>query len=466
MTQYTDDDSFFELDEYESDAETGKGVSILGLSNIEGLSASTVALLDRFKGRATGHKENENDNENRTRIYYCSRTHSQLSQFAQELRRVNLPSSLPSLPKDAEDGKQEHAELEEVIKHLTLGSRKQLCINPGVSNLGNATAINERCMELQQSGVAVNKKCSYLPNKESEDVLLDFRDRVLSTVQDIEDISGVGRQLAICPYYAARKVIDQCEVSPTDFLKTLYILTIQIITLPYPLLLQRSSREALDLSLRGHVVIIDEAHNLMDAISNIHSVSVTLDQLRTSLFQLTTYARNFQTRLKGKNRVYVTQVIRLVSAIAENLQSFSQKVKTSEIIIQYSDLVSGRGVDQINPYKLTRYLQESKLARKVDGYVEHANNQNGKVNNGKAAREKTTVPVLFQVQSFILTLMNPSDEGQLLLNKTDDSILLRYMLLDPTNHFRDIVDEARTVILAGGTMSPVSSIQINETISI
>jgi chromosome transmission fidelity protein 1 len=189
----------------------------------------------------------------------------------------------------------------------------------------------------------------------------------------------------------------------------------------------------------------------MDAISNIHSVSVTLDQLRTSLFQLTTYARKFQTRLKGKNRVYVTQVIRLVSSLAENLQSLAQKNKSSEVIIQYSDLVSGKGVDQINPYKLSRYLQESKLARKVDGYVEHSNQP-----NTAEKPVKTTVPVLFQVQSFILSLMNPSDEGQLFLEKTDDGILLRYMLLDPTNHFRDIVDEARAVILAGGTMSPVS----------
>lgn len=126
---------------------------------------------------------------------------------------MNIPSSLPSPQNDPEGDKKEHAELEEVIKHLTLGSRKQLCINPRVSNLGNATAINERCMELQQSGVVADKKCSYLPNKESEDVLLDFRDRILSTVQDIEDISQVGKQLSICPYYAARKVIDQCEVS-------------------------------------------------------------------------------------------------------------------------------------------------------------------------------------------------------------------------------------------------------------
>lgn len=125
---------------------------------------------------------------------------------------MNLPSSLPSLEGDARSTKEEGDHLEEVIKHLTLGSRKQLCINPQVLKLANATAINERCMELQQPGTAAGKKCSYLPTKDSEDLLLDFRDRVLSTVQDIEDISSVGKELSICPYYAARKAIDQCEV--------------------------------------------------------------------------------------------------------------------------------------------------------------------------------------------------------------------------------------------------------------
>lgn len=135
---------------------------------------------------------------------------------------MNLPSSLPSPHDDEKDGEkpqEEHADatLEEMIKHLTLGSRKQLCINPKVSGLGNPTAINERCMELQQAGVAADKKCSYLPSKDSEDVLLEFRDRVLSTVQDIEEISQVGKQLAICPYYAARTVVNQSEVGPDMF---------------------------------------------------------------------------------------------------------------------------------------------------------------------------------------------------------------------------------------------------------
>ncbi|KAL1962787.1 hypothetical protein VTN77DRAFT_9156 [Rasamsonia byssochlamydoides] len=432
------DESQFELEEYESDTDAGKKSTGPGFSDVDGLSASTIALLERFRGHFSAPRNSKEDDDNdEIKIFYCSRTHSQLTQFAHELRRVNLPPSLPTPQQRSEEPSDtaETTELEEGLKHLSLGSRKQLCINPHVSSLGNATAINERCMELQKPGVAAERRCPYLPSKENEAALIDFRDRTLATVQDIEDIGQVGKQLGVCPYYAARSVVKHSE----------------IITLPYPLLLQRSAREALNLSVKNHVVIIDEAHNLMDAISNIHSVVVTLDQLRTALSQLTIYARKYRTRLKGKNRVYVTQIIRLVSSIADNLQSIAESQKSMEGVVQYSDLVAGKGVDQINPHKLSRYLQESNLARKVDGYVDYSQQK-----DGGQPREKTTVPVLFQVQSFILSLMNPSAEGRLFFIKGDGSVQLKYMLLDPTNHFREIVEDARAVILAGGTMSPMS----------
>jgi Rad3-related DNA helicase len=69
------------------------------------------------------------------------------------------------------------------------------------------------------------------------------------------------------------------------------------VTLPYPLLLQRSAREALGISLRDHIVIIDEAHNLMDAIAGIYSVSVTLEQVQQARTQLTVYLQKFRNKL-------------------------------------------------------------------------------------------------------------------------------------------------------------------------
>ncbi|KAB8236734.1 DNA helicase [Aspergillus alliaceus] len=422
----------FALDDYNSEGEEESSPRKRGNYSSD-LSAGTLELLERFKHNISKRSEKDKDDgDEDVRIFYCSRTHSQLTQFARELRRVNMPSSLP---KDFSEASTDTYGLEEGIKHLSLGSRKNLCINPRVFSLENVTAINERCLDLQQPGVAAKQKCPFLPSNEKGTQVLQFRDHALATVKDIEDMGKLGKNIGICPYYASRSVIQHSE----------------IVTLPYPLLLQRSAREALDLSVKGHVIIIDEAHNLMDAISSLHSVTITLSQLQASIFQLTTYARKFKTRLKGKNRNYVAQVIRLVASISDHLRAILERNQAPEGPVQPSDLMSGKGVDQINPYKLCRYLQESKLARKVDGYVEFSKEQ-----EDRQAGRKPSTPVLFHIQSFLLPLMNPSAEGQLFYQKIQGDIQLRYMLLDPMNHFREIVDDARAVILAGGTMSPMT----------
>ncbi|KAL4951328.1 helicase C-terminal domain-containing protein [Aspergillus filifer] len=421
----------FALEDYESDNDQ-PSASLKGSGAFNGLSSSTLELLERLKGNGSNYKTGEEDEDNEVKIFYCSRTHSQLSQFASELRRVKMPSSVPD---DLAQHLTGDKELEERIKHLSLGSRKNLCINPKVAALGNPTAINERCLEIQQPNTSEQQRCSFLPSKEDDLKATSFRDHALATIKDIEDLGKLGKKIGICPYYASRPVINHSE----------------IITLPYPLLLQRSAREALNLSIKDHVVVIDEAHNLMDAISGIHSVTVTLSQLQTSIFQLTTYARKFKTRLKGKNRNYVAQVIRLISSIASHLESILNSKQPNEGSVLLSDLMSGKGVDQINPYKLCRYLQESKLARKVDGYVDFSEKK-----ENQQTKPRTAVPVIFHIQSFLLPLMNLSAEGRLFYTKTQGHVQLDYMLLDPTNHFREIVEDARAVILAGGTMSPMS----------
>ena len=142
------------------------------------------------------------------KIFFCSRTHSQLTQFVQEVRRVKLPA--PSWEKDKDD-----SEDSSMVKHVPLGSRKNLCINPNVSRLGSVTAINERCLDLQQSGTPKVDKCPFLPNKENETLVNDFRDYTLAKVRDIEDLGSLGKKIGICPYYASRATIKPSQVGST-----------------------------------------------------------------------------------------------------------------------------------------------------------------------------------------------------------------------------------------------------------
>ena len=228
----------------------------------------------------------------------------------------------------------------------------------------------------------------------------------------------------------------------------------QIVTLPYPLLLQKSAREALGISLKNDVLVIDEAHNLMDAIANINAISVSHHQVKRSKILLSLYLQKFRNRLKGKNRIYVVQVVRVLDSIIGFLDRMSTDSQATDGIVQISDLMAGKGVDQINLYKLIRYLNESKLARKVEGYAMYVDEKESSILSESC---KSTAPALTIVESFLAALANPSDEGCFFYERSEEnSLSLKYMLLDPSPHFLDVVEDARAVILVGGTLSPVS----------
>ncbi|KAL8722661.1 MAG: hypothetical protein Q9225_000893 [Loekoesia sp. 1 TL-2023] len=427
------DEQKFVLDDYESDDNTQKpGIA---RNHEGGFSIASLELIQKLGGpSALIEKDSDTELTDELKVFFCSRTHSQLTQFVNELRRVQLPPA-PWLDFE-KDSLSANARQQHVVKHLSLGSRKNLCINQKVASAGNTTAINERCLDLQQPSTSPDKKCAFLPNEENEALVNEFRDHTLAKVQDIEDLGALGKRIGICPYYSARASIKPSEV----------------VTLPYPLLLLKSAREALGISLKGHIVIVDEAHNLMDAISNIYSIAVTQSQLHLCQSQLRTYLQKFRNKLKGKNRVYVTQTVRLVDSVSECLDMMISRNYGNEALVNVSDLMGGKGVDQINLHKLVRYLSDSKLARKVDGYAEFT----AKGESSRPDKHIVSTPVLTHVQGFLQTLMNPAAEGRFFFEREEsNTIALKYMLLDPTFHFKEVVEDARAVVLAGGTMSPM-----------
>lgn len=49
-------------------------------------------------------------------------------------------------------------------------------------------------------------------------------------------------------------------------------------------------------------------------------------------------------------------------------------------------------------------------------------------------------------------------DGRVTFSYMDGQVEIKYQHLNPATYFRDVVEAARSVILAGGTMSPVSDI--------
>ncbi|CAG8641737.1 11122_t:CDS:10 [Ambispora gerdemannii] len=412
----------FALDDYNSDDGDNKNESNNNFG--ENYSAEVKELLARFQD----NQEFELGDE---KIYYCSRTHSQLAQFIQEIRKTSYADEL---------------------KSVSLGSRKNLCINEEVQKLKNAARMNEQCMEMQKPNTKSDKKCPYF-SKIGKSRMLDFRDHVLALVRNIEELVEVGQKLETCPYYGTRKSIKQS----------------QIVTLPYNLLLSKSTRESTGISLKNNIVIIDEAHNLAETITAVHTVSVDHSQISRAQLQLTKYLERYKRRLKGKNIVYIRQILALLDALTKCLNQWTKSCENKESceeIKMVNEFVHNLNIDNLNLFKLEKYLKRSNLARKLNGFIDKTEFHEVKIHprNDDVNNYFSSIPCLNQIEKFFMSLTNGDIDGRVILGfmpiagTSKYQPYVKYLLLNPSNQFKDIVMEARSVILAGGTMEPVKDL--------
>lgn len=198
-------------------------------------------------------------------------------------------------------------------------------------------------------------------------------------------------------------------------------------------------------------MIIDEAHNVIETVTAIHTVALTLNQIRTALSQLTMYMQRYRARLLGKNVAYIKQVMAIVKALIRILQPKPDQKK--DRVLGVNEFVHLLSIDHMNMFKIEKYLKESRLAQKLNGFIDKQQQQ-------QQQREKDTptsvVPTLTQIEAFILTLTNPDKDGRIVLTFGDDTPQVKYMLLNPADVFEPIVRDAKSIILAGGTMEPVN----------
>ncbi|EJD50674.1 DNA repair helicase [Auricularia subglabra TFB-10046 SS5] len=347
-----------------------------------------------------------------TKIYFASRTHTQLSQLRVELLKTP-------------DGRMKRV--------VPLASRKNLCINDELKRSG--VDIDEGCRAMLSGDKG--KRCPYLPPPDELSQMLDFRDHILASPKDIEDLVTLGQELRTCPYFGSRRAVASA----------------QIVTLPYNLLLQKSAREATGIDLKGHVVIIDEAHNLIDTMLSIHSVALNLKTLRESLSQLNIYHGKFKKRLAGRHLLHLRRLLNFLTAL-EAFCAEALKKKEESRLWAVPDLEGalGKKAEGINLLEIHSYLRASKLARKVSSYTDKAAQ---KENGGKKV---LVTPPLHAVEGFITALSGASADGRIFVNvnAAEGTLQLKYQLLNPAPHFQEIINEARAVVLAGGTMSPIS----------
>lgn len=161
----------------------------------------------------------------KTEVYYCSRTHSQLSQAINELKTSR------------------HR-----YQSVVLGSRKMYCINEEVNRFSSVDVINDNCRQLVRENA-----CSFYQHTHYGDGILDIEDLRLE---------GLGEHF--CPYYFTKRKAPECD----------------IVFLPYSLLFTKEGRRGFDIALKDKILIVDEAHNIYDTVIELNSAGLRWDELK------------------------------------------------------------------------------------------------------------------------------------------------------------------------------------------
>ena len=248
-----------------------------------------------------------------------------------------------------------------------------------------------------------------------------------------------------------------------------------MVVLPYSTLLMQQARQAVGLSLKESLVIVDEAHNLPEALRGIHSSRVSLPVAEAALSQLAAYTERYSSRLAGRNLYYLGQIRKCLNAFVKHLKSEPNRAQG---MISPAELLIQLRLDSVNIFKILTYLEHSRLSQKLLGFTAAVQNKQaeGQVrasvedHDGQALSKH--VSAMSIVQSFLEKLTSTSKEGKIVTDwpppggvdqdsrskRVTQHPTLRYVLLHPSAQFQNVLDEAHAVALVGGTLSPFAHV--------
>lgn len=365
----------------------------------------------------------------RHKVIYAARTHSQLTQFVSEVRKTKWGSSL---------------------KVIALASRSQgLCghfSNASSSSSSSTFTPNgeeswtEACLELKQSTKRADKNstcaCPYYHKDSIETLAL----HALAEPTDLEDWKALGQASQTCSYYASRKALPHAD----------------LVVLPYSLLVSSKTRESIGLDLEDSLVIVDEAHNLPQAISNLQSSTLSFSICRGAIDQLENYTAQYISRLTPRHLQFLGQ-LKIILKAFRRIMTTQEGTGTKELFLPSAFLCKLK-LDRINLFPLLRYMADSKLSQKLLGFV--GNDNQTKQMETKASgqeeyitkKKKTVLSPMAVVETFLSKLKYANVDGRIVLSPNEH---LQFIVLNPAVASEDdLYTKPHALCLVGGTLQP------------
>lgn len=231
-------------------------------------SVLNVELLKRFHSKAFGpkvpFKPDRDCDQPLPKIFYSSRTHSQLSQVADALKKTAYNPQT-----------------------VLLASREQLCSNELVKQL-HPGDITSKCRSLVKS-----QQCKHHLGSQNVTNLYEFK----HTIMDIEEIGNYAKNKSACAFYMTLEVMPEAH----------------IVLLPYQYLIDERTRESQKIDVSNALVIFDEGHNVESVCTESTSKEISVPNLMRCASELNAILREFregdvQSRLETGERLEESNV--------------------------------------------------------------------------------------------------------------------------------------------------------------
>ncbi|CAD8098779.1 unnamed protein product [Paramecium sonneborni] len=189
-------------------------------------TGKTLSLLCASLGWLQKHRKEQQKSNNpiKLRIIYASRTHAQLKQVAQELKKTIYKPNVSML-----------------------GSRDQYCLRGDFYNI-KGNLLNQNCRKVIKAN-----QCQYY----KKDIVMFMASQYKNLINSLEESKQFGYKNKVCPYYFERQRLDEAD----------------LILLPYNYLLEKEFQDYI--TIDNSILIFDEAHNVQSTAEDGSSFFIT-----------------------------------------------------------------------------------------------------------------------------------------------------------------------------------------------
>lgn len=409
------------------------------------------------------------------RLFYCVRTHSQLSQVVSELAKTSYRARM-----------------------VVLGARVRYCLNETAKSSSN---IQHACSELRNSN-----DCLYYNKLVENNMAFEFPEQD-DDVWQLEHLKEYGESSCMCPYFMTSMLADRAELIICPYQ---YVLNPRIGKLPLS---------------HNDILLFDEAHNMEDASRDAFTRCLTYVSLHAALADMFSLFSQFpafivryglafyiaycfiqwimhaeaaddkmlyMNTMRAQLKIYSLTDIEVVNKLGGVIQAIKldrnalRKAETNvredgermmEILesnpaaecketfpiqwrrlnnmLEFERYNCTEGRFEVNDYFLSHTLDDPQVTVMTPVHLHHRSQ--GTLNMG-------TTETLKELGSMLLVALNEEFDNAVRVSiKAAESNarhkVIEMFTLEPALVFRPLAESVRCVILASGTLSPFTSFE-------